>query len=141
MAYNDEAQELFQTFSLLGGRMSEGYRIAREKEEKERRKARREQLLLTLFGPAVAEGVTGLIKAPFEEPVNKFLSSEGSNIYDPDGKIIGYNRGGLDVKRFASGYKRLRSQVSDIEKAATREGLSVYDYFQDGAITNYNEGL
>ena len=141
MAYNDEARELFQTFSLLGGQMSEGYKIAREKEEKERRKARREQLLLTLFGPAVAEGVTGLIKAPFEEPVNKFLSSEGSNIYDPDGKIVGYNRGGLDVKRFASGYKRLRSQVSDIEKAATRNGLSVYDYFQDGAITNYNEGL
>ena len=138
---NNEASELFQTFSLLSGEMAEGYRLRREEDEKERRKARREQLLLTLFGPSIAEGVTGLIKAPFEEPVNRFLASEGTNVYDDTGKIVGYNRGGLDVKRFASGYKKLRSQVSDIEKSAQRQGLSVYDYYQDGAITNYNEGL
>ena len=141
MANNDEARELFQTFSLLGSSMGEGYRQASAEEEKERRKARREQLLLTLFGPAVAEGVTGLIKAPFQEPVNRFLATEGRNIRDASGKIVGYNRGGRDVKLIAKGYQDLSTTIKGVEEAAKRSGFSVYDYFQDGALTKLDDGL
>ena len=141
MANNDEARELFQTFSLLGSSMGEGYRQASAEEEKERRKARREQLLLTLFGPAVAEGVTGLIKAPFQEPVNRFLATEGANIRDASGEIVGYNRGGRDVKLIAKGYQDLSTTIKGVEEAAKRSGFSVYDYFQDGALTKLDDGL
>ena len=138
---NDEARELFQTFSLLGSRMGEGYRQARKEEEEERRKARREQLLLSIFGPSIAEGVTSLIKAPFEEPVNKFLATESTNIFDDEGNIIGQNRGGLDVKRFKSDVLRADQTISSIQKAAERGGSSVQDYFANSGISNLGGGI
>jgi len=139
---NNEAKELFQTFSLLGSRMGEGYRQARKEEEEERRKARREQLLLTIFGPSIAEGVTSLIKAPFEEPVNKFLATESTNIYDDGGNIIGQNRGGLDVKRFMSDVVQADQTISSVQKAAERGGFgSVRDYFADKGIKNVGDGV
>jgi hypothetical protein len=139
---NNEARELFQTFSLLSGEMAEGYRQTRKEEDEERRKARREQLLLTIFGPPIAEGVTNLIKAPFEEPVNRFLATESTNIYDDEGNIVGQNRGGLPLKRFLSDMDVVDKTITSVQKAAERGSFSsVQDYFADAGIRNVGAGI
>ena len=127
MANNDEARELFKTFSLLGGRMSEGYRQSREKEDSERRKARRQQLLLALFGPAVSKGITNIVQAPFHEPVQRFLNTE-------EGRLIKFRQ-----KRGLAEGERLK-RVSSGLMTAGGEGGPVYG-IEEGLLENLYESM
>ena len=127
MANNDEARELFKTFSLLGGRMSEGYQRSREKEDSERRKARRQQLLLGLFGPAVSKGITNIIQAPFQEPVQRFLNTE-------EGRLIKFRQ-----KRGLAEGERLK-RVSSGLMTAGGEGGPVYG-IEEGLLENLYESM
>jgi len=127
MANNDEARELFKTFSLLGGQMSEGYQRSREKEESERRKARRQQLLLALFGPAVSKGITNIIQAPFHEPVQRFLNTE-------EGRLIKFRQ-----KRALAEGDRLK-KVRNATITAGGEGGQVYG-IEEGMLENFYESM
>ena len=127
MANNDEARELFKTFSLLGGQMSEGYQRSREKEESERRKARRQQLLLALFGPAVSKGITNIIQAPFHEPVQRFLNTE-------EGRLIKFRQ-----KRGLAEGERLK-RVRNATITAGGEGGQVYG-IEEGMLENFHASM
>jgi hypothetical protein len=74
-----ENNDLYKAYSILGAGTTAEYNRRRKEEEKYRKRARRDQLLgyvIAPLGQELAKGVSNLISAPFEKPVEKLLQTE-----------------------------------------------------------------
>ena len=83
--------DLYKAYSILGSATTAEYNRRRKEEEKYRKRERRDQMLgyiLAPIGQEFAKGVSDIISAPFEKPVEKLLQSEQGRALNSDIKAI-----------------------------------------------------
>jgi hypothetical protein len=86
-----ENNDLYKAYSILGAGTTAEYNRRRKEEEEYRKRARRDQLLgyvIAPLGQELAKGVSNLISAPFEKPVEKLLKTEQGRLLKKDLKAI-----------------------------------------------------
>jgi|TARA_R110000823_G_scaffold92485_1_gene202955 hypothetical protein len=86
-----ENNDLYKAYSILGAGTTAEYNRRRKEEEKYRKRARRDQLLgyvIAPLGQELAKGVSNLISAPFEKPVEKLLQTEQGRSLKKDLKSV-----------------------------------------------------
>jgi hypothetical protein len=83
--------QLAQAYSILGQATTSEYKRRRKEEDEYRKRARRDQMLgyiLAPIGQQFAKGVSDIISAPFEKPVEKLLQTEQGRALNSDIKAI-----------------------------------------------------
>ena len=83
--------QLSQAYSILGQATTAEYKRRRKEEDEYRKRARRDQMLgyiLAPIGQEFAKGVSDIISAPFEKPVEKLLQTEQGRALNSDIKAI-----------------------------------------------------
>lgn len=86
-----ENNDLYKAYSILGAGTTAEYNRRRKEEEEYRKRARRDQLLgyvIAPLGEELAKGVSNLISAPFEKPVEKLLQTEQGRLLKKDLKAV-----------------------------------------------------
>ena len=86
-----ENNDLYKAYSILGSATTAEYNRRRKEEEEYRKRARRDQLLgyvIAPLGQELAKGVSNLISAPFEKPVEKLLQTEQGRLLKKDLKAV-----------------------------------------------------
>jgi hypothetical protein len=86
-----ENNDLYKAYSILGSATTAEYNRRRKEEEEYRKRARRDQLLgyvIAPLGEELAKGVSNLISAPFEKPVEKLLQTEQGRLLKKDLKAV-----------------------------------------------------
>jgi hypothetical protein len=86
-----ENNDLYKAYSILGSATTAEYNRKRKEEEEYRKRARRDQLLgyvIAPLGEELAKGVSNLISAPFEKPVEKLLQTEQGRLLKKDLKAV-----------------------------------------------------
>jgi len=83
--------QLAQAYSILGQATTAEYKRRRKEEDDYRKRAKRDQMLgyiLAPIGQEFAKGVSDIISAPFEKPVEKLLQTEQGRALNSDIKAI-----------------------------------------------------
>lgn len=132
---NNDFGSLGGAYSILGQATTAEYNRRKKEEDKERRRARRDQLLgyfLAPIGQQVAKGVSDIISAPFEKPVEKLLQTEQGRVLNKDLKAITRHKTGYDAlgKKITTDYSgdsysyHLERVEDNIEEETRREFLA-----------------
>lgn len=129
------ATSLGQAYSLLGQGYSAAYQNRHEEEKKERKRARRDQLVMGLGQHIVFPVVKDLISAPFKEPIQNFFNSTEGKVFKSD-----LNRRQLAVSDLEAKEKRINLEYDGDGEAyykATGRGQAD-SYTADHFRKNYN---